>query len=247
MCIGKDAKKRSFFIIRKEKGDFMKTGKKGIELIKQFEGCKLTAYKCPAGVWTIGYGTTGKVDGKPICKGIKITKSKAESLLKEDLATFEKSVSNYVKVSINQNQFDALVSFAYNVGAGALKGSTLLKKLNKKDYKGAAEEFLRWNKAGGKVLAGLTRRREAERKLFLQSTAGQNEPKKDKVTYVSVTANSGLKCRKTASIKGQVLGAFEKERKLQVLEKTNKDWYKVKGICTTGKTITGYCSSQYLK
>lgn len=225
----------------------MKTGKKGIELIKQFEGCKLTAYKCPAGVWTIGYGTTGKVDNKAIGKDMKITKTKAESLLKEDLATFEKSVSNYVKVPINQNQFDALVSFVYNVGAGALKGSTLLKKLNKKDYQGAAEEFLKWNKAGGKVMEGLKRRREAERKLFLESTVGKNEPKKDKVTYVSVTAKSGLKCRKTASTKGQVLGAFLKGEKIELLEKTNKDWYKVKGLCVAGKRITGYCSSQHLK
>lgn len=225
----------------------MKLGQAGFNLIKEFEGLYLTAYKCPAGVWTIGFGTTGKVDGKAIGKGMKITKAKAEQLLRKDVEQFEQSVDNLVKVPINQNQFDALVSFAYNVGSGALKGSTLLKKLNQKNYQGAANEFLKWNKAGGKILAGLRRRREAERKLFLKATVGKIESKKDKVIYVSVTANSGLKCRKTGSKKGQVLGVFQKGKKLQLLEKTNPSWYKVKGTCTTGKTITGYCSSQYLK
>lgn len=225
----------------------MKLGQAGFNLIKEFEGLYLTAYKCPAGVWTIGFGTTGKVDGKAIGKGMKITKEKAEQLLKKDVEQFEQSVDNLVKVPINQNQFDALVSFTYNVGSGALKGSTLLKKLNQENYQGAANEFLKWNKAGGKILTGLRRRREAERKLFLKPTVGKIEPKKDKVTYVSVTANNGLKCRKTASKKGQILGAFQKGKKLQLLEKTNPSWYKVKGTCTTGKTITGYCSSEYLK
>ena len=225
----------------------MKTSQKGINLIKQFEGCQLTAYKCPAGVWTIGYGTTGKVDGKEICKGMKISKQKAEQLLKKDLEQFEKSVNNFVKVSINQNQFDALVSFAYNVGAGALKGSTLLKKLNQKDYKGAANEFLKWNKGGGKVLAGLTRRREAERKLFLTTVSTKEPSKTNKMTYLTVTANSGLKCRKSTCINGQVLGAFTRGTRVELLNKSNEEWYKVKGKCVEGKVITGYCSSRYLK
>lgn len=122
----------------------------------------MTAYKCPAGVWTIGYGHTATAK-----QGMTITQAKAVELLKNDLARFEAGVNTYVKVPINQNQFDALVSFSYNVGSGALKTSTLLKKLNAKDYQGAADEFLRWNKASGKVLAGLTKRRETERALFL--------------------------------------------------------------------------------
>lgn len=138
----------------------------GIDLIKQFEGCKLTAYKCPAGVWTIGYGYTKNV--KP---DMKITSSKATELLIDDLKTYESYVNKYVKVKLNQNQFDALVSFTYNCGGGALKSSTLLKKLNKGDYTGAANELLRWNKASGKVLAGLTRRRKAEKALFLKQSA----------------------------------------------------------------------------
>lgn len=138
----------------------------GLNLIKEFEGCKLTAYKCPAGVWTIGYGHT-----KDVKQGMKITSKQAEQLLVNDLKTYESYVSKYVKVKLNQNQFDALVSFTFNCGGGALKSSTLLKKLNKGYYTGAANELLRWNKANGKILAGLTRRRKAEKALFLKESA----------------------------------------------------------------------------
>ena len=142
----------------------MKTSQNGINLIKKFEGCRLKAYKCPSGIWTIGYGHTSGVKS-----GQVITKSKAEDLLKKDLETFEKGLKSLVKASINQNQFDALVSFSYNCGLGALQRSTLLRKLNARDYSGAANEFLRWNKSNGKVLDGLTNRRRAERDLFLKS------------------------------------------------------------------------------
>lgn len=140
----------------------MKINQEGLNLIKDFEGCRLKAYLCPAGVWTIGYGHT---------KGVKpdmvITQLDADRFLLQDLKRFEEAVSSLVKVPITPNQFSALVSFAYNVGTGALYDSTLLRKLNNKDYKGAADEFLRWNKAGGKVLPGLTKRRIAERDLFI--------------------------------------------------------------------------------
>lgn len=139
----------------------MKTSQRGIDLIKTFEGLKLTAYVCPAGVLTIGYGTT-----KGVTKGQTITAAEAERLLRADLAVFEAGVSKAVKVPLEQHEFDALVSFAYNIGLGALGKSTLLRLLNAGDKAGAARQFERWNKAGGKVLAGLTRRREAERKLF---------------------------------------------------------------------------------
>lgn len=140
----------------------MKTSDKGIALIKEFEGCKLAAYKCPAGVWTIGIGTT-----KGVKSGMVITEGQAVDFLKRDLAIFEAAVNKLVKVEISQAQFDALIAFAYNVGEGALSKSTLLKKLNAGDAKGAAAEFSKWNKAGGKALAGLTRRRAAESALFL--------------------------------------------------------------------------------
>ena len=145
----------------------MQTSDKGIALIKQFEGCKLTAYQDSVGVWTIGYGWTKPVDGKPIRAGMTIKQETAERLLKTGLVSYENDVSRLVKVDLTQGQFDALVSFTYNLGARSLSTSTLLRKLNAGDYAGAADEFLHWNKAGGKVLNGLTRRREAERDLFL--------------------------------------------------------------------------------
>ncbi|HED1313730.1 TPA: lysozyme [Citrobacter freundii] len=148
----------------------MITSEKGIRLIKQFEGCRLTAYPDPGTggyPWTIGYGWTHPVDGKPVKRGMTIDQATADRLLKTGLVGYENDVLKVAKVKLTQGQFDALVSFAYNVGSRALSKSTLLKKLNDGDIKGAADEFLRWNKAGGKVLNGLTRRREAERALFL--------------------------------------------------------------------------------
>lgn len=141
----------------------MRISQKGIKLIQDFEGLALRAYRDPIGIWTWGYGSTG-----PHVTPDKIgTKEEAEQLLKKDLERFEKGVSEIVKVPLTQNQFDALVSFSFNLGLGNLKSSTLLKKLNASDYVGASKEFTRWDKAGGKVLAGLTRRREAEKALFL--------------------------------------------------------------------------------
>lgn len=145
----------------------MRVSENGINLIKQFEGCRLTAYQDSVGVWTIGYGWTQPVDGKPVGKGMTITQQKADDLLKQGIVQYENGVTNLVIVPLNQNQFDALVDFAYNLGVNALKESTLLKKLNAGDYAGAANEFTKWNKAGGKELAGLMRRREAEKSLFL--------------------------------------------------------------------------------
>lgn len=135
------------------------------EIIKDFEGLELEAYKCPADVLTIGYGHTKKVSA-----GDVITEGEADILLALDVQDAERAVNAYVDVDINQNQFDALVSFVYNLGAGNFKSSTLLRKLNQGDYLGAANEFQRWNKAGGKVLRGLVRRREAEANLFIGVT-----------------------------------------------------------------------------
>jgi lysozyme len=139
----------------------MKISQSGIDLIKRFEGCKLKSYLCPAGVWTIGYGHTANVRKNQI-----ITSEQASAMLMSDLLQFERAVNAMVAVPLKQGQFDALVSFAFNLGSGALAGSTLLRKLNSGDYKGAADEFPRWNKAGGKVLEGLSVRRRAERALF---------------------------------------------------------------------------------
>ncbi|HDS5135182.1 TPA: lysozyme [Enterobacter hormaechei subsp. oharae] len=145
----------------------MEMSNNGINMLKSFEGCRLAAYQDSVGVWTIGYGWTQPVNGVPVGKGMTITQDTADSLLRSGLVQYEKGVTGLVKVTINQNQFDALVDFAYNLGVKALEGSTLLKKLNAGDYAGAAAEFPKWNKAGGKVLPGLVKRREAERTLFL--------------------------------------------------------------------------------
>ena len=136
-----------------------------IDLVAQFEGCKLTAYLCPAGVLTIGYGHTGP-DVKP---GQTITQDRARQLLAADLAKFAAGVNELCNGwRITQGMFDALVSFAYNLGLGALAGSTLLRLLRAGDVQGAAKQFDRWNKAAGKVLPGLVKRRAAERDLFLK-------------------------------------------------------------------------------
>ena len=142
----------------------MKTSTNGIDLICSFEGLRLKAYDDGVGVWTIGYGTT-VINGTKVKKGDTCTVEQAKSYMANDLKQFESAV-NQVKVPLNQNQYDALVSLAYNIGVSAFLNSTLLKKLNAKDYKGAAEQFDRWNRAGGKVMRGLTNRRAKERKLF---------------------------------------------------------------------------------
>ena len=140
----------------------MKTNDKGISIVKSFEGCKLTAYLCPAKVWTIGYGTTSNVK-----QGMTITPDQANKLLAQDIAKFEASVDNLVTSNISENQFSALVSFAYNLGAGNLKSSTLLKKVNANPNDVTIKaEFVKWNKAGGKILDGLIRRRKVESELY---------------------------------------------------------------------------------
>ncbi|MES2902839.1 MAG: lysozyme [Pseudomonadota bacterium] len=136
-------------------------GPKGLALIKRFEGLRLNAYKCPADVATIGYGSTGP----HVRMGMTITEAEAEKLLLDDLDRFERGVVNLAG-TMTAGQFSALVAFAFNVGLGALGTSTLLKKHLAGDYDGAADQFARWNRAGPKVLAGLTTRRAAEANLY---------------------------------------------------------------------------------
>lgn len=139
----------------------MKVSDVGIELIKEFEGCRQVAYQDSVGVWTIGYGHT-----KDVYEGQLAIKKTIERWLQEDLEEFEGYVNKLVKVELNQNQFDALVAWTYNLGPGSLKESTMLRKLNYGDYESVPDEMRRWNKAGGEVLEGLVRRRDAEANLF---------------------------------------------------------------------------------
>ena len=141
----------------------MKIGEKGLDLIKKFEGLKMSAYWCPGKVLTIGYGHTGK----DVFQGQRITVQQAEDLLKKDVERFEKAVNKLVTVELSQNQFDALVSFTYNLGEGSLQKSTLLKVLNLGEYSKAAGQFEHWCFSNGKELKGLVARRDAEEQLFL--------------------------------------------------------------------------------
>lgn len=145
----------------------MKLNKKGIDLIHSFEGLELKAYLCLGKVWTIGYGNTFYEDGRGVKDGDEITKERAEELFGLVVKTFISRVKGLLKVTLNENQFSALVSFAYNLGVGNLRTSTLLKKVNINPADPSIYlQFMRWNKAGGKVLAGLTRRRKAEADLY---------------------------------------------------------------------------------
>lgn len=199
----------------------MNTSQKGIDLIKAFEGCRLKAYKCPAGIWTIGYGHTSGVK-----EGQMITFSMAEQFLKQDLKRFETSVNNLVTVAITQNQFDALVSFCYNLGAMALKSSTLLKKLNNGDYNGAAEEFDRWVYANGVKLQGLVRRRRAEKELFKQSLKSNRY----KVIATALNVRSGI------GTSYKIVKVLKNGDVVEVIETLN-GWGKISG---------GWVSMKYL-
>lgn len=144
----------------------------GLKLIQSFEGCekrvgkgKFKAYADPVGVLTIGWGHTNAT-GRRFAAGDVWTQAECDAALREDMAKFERAVHALVKVPLEQCQLDALISFAYNCGVGNLKSSTLLRKVNRRDFPGAAREFAKWNKAGGRVLRGLTRRRAAEATLF---------------------------------------------------------------------------------
>ena len=145
----------------------MNLNKAGKDLIKSFEGLKLTSYQCSAMRWTIGFGNTFYEDGSPVKMGDTITRERADSLFELIANSFAERVRKEVKTILTDNQFSALVSLAYNIGIGNLQKSTLLRKVNfNPNDPSIRAEFMRWNRAGGKVLAGLTRRREAEAKLY---------------------------------------------------------------------------------
>ncbi len=146
-------------------------GKDGLALTQSSEGCKLTAYQDVVGVWTIGYGHTGR----DVYQGLTITQNQATALLLQDVQTSADCVNRLVAVSLQQDEFDALVDFVFNVGTGNFSTSTLLRLLNAGDFEGAAGQFERWDKAGGRVIAGLLRRRQAEEALFRQGMQAKSE------------------------------------------------------------------------
>lgn len=165
----------------------MKVSVAGRKAIKQHEGVRNTAYQDSVGVWTIGVGHTA-ARGDPIPKkGMVLTPAEVDEVLAKDLTYFEKKVSEVVKVPLNQNQFDALVSLCFNIGEEAFRRSTLVRRLNAKLYQEAADQFLVWNKAGGKVLNGLVNRRKKERALFL-TPIGSTKPVEAPVTTPATVA-----------------------------------------------------------
>ena len=147
--------------------ELMSVSNKGVDLICEFEGEQLIAYDDGVGVWTIGFGTIKYPNGVRVKKGDTCTLDQAKEYMRHDLIEFEHTVNSSVKVPLNQNQFDALVSLAYNIGSNAFKSSTLVKKLDTGDYQGAADQFNVWVNAGGKRMQGLVSRRDREKLLFL--------------------------------------------------------------------------------
>lgn len=154
----------------------MKTSSAGRAAIAAREGNVLTAYRDSVGIWTIGVGHTAAAGSPAPRAGMKITAAESDAILSRDLAKFEAAVNNAVRVPLNQNEFDALVSLAFNIGGGAFAGSTLVKKLNAGDRAGAANQFNVWVKAGGKTLKGLVTRRAAERAQFLSGGKAPEKP-----------------------------------------------------------------------
>lgn len=169
----------------------MKINQATVDLVKEFEGYRADAYKCPAGVWTIGYGTTAAagvgIEPKP---GMTISKSDAEAYLEATLDKFADKIAPLITAPINENEFGAFLSLAYNIGPGAFRRSSALDAFNDGDKANAAKAILLWNKAGGKVLKGLTRRREAERKLFLTPVNGKFEGRKTVAQSTTVQASA---------------------------------------------------------
>ena len=163
----------------------MQMSQEGIDaLLKPFEGCKLKAYRCPAGICTIGYGHTSAAGAPAVTDGMTITQKQAEDILRRDLVKYETAVHEMMHQPLNQHQFDVLVDFAYNAGEGNLRSSTLLKKVNSASFNSVPTELMKWTKGGGKILPGLVRRRHAEANWWVngehvETTEQSEEPSPD--------------------------------------------------------------------
>lgn len=235
----------------------MKINNRGLELVKSFEGCRLKAYKCPAGVWTIGYGHTAGVTSDMV-----ITQEEAEQFLREDMAKYERSVeSACANLGLGENQFSALVSFAYNCGTGNLK-----KLIKNRTLSQIADAMLLYNKGGGKVLKGLERRRKAERELFLLDSIISEKPKTevsseeklqqektecashfDKTLAGSYTVNaSSLNMRVGVGKNKKRITLLANKTKVRCYGYYSVDSKNVKWLLVTANGYTGFCSSEYL-
>lgn len=169
----------------------MRVNQKGLELIKEYEGFRSKAYKCPAGIWTVGYGHTSAAGEPKVGPLTSVSREEGEAILRHDLLAFERAVASAVKVPLTSNQFSALVSFCYNVGPTAFRASSVLKAVNAQQWGEVPRRLALWNKAGGKVLPGLVRRRAAEAALFM-------EP--DKVSPAKEIKDEQIESRETPDV-----------------------------------------------
>lgn len=231
----------------------MKISDAGLNLIKFFEGLRLESYVCPAGVWTIGYGHTGS----DVTPGLEIDQRRAEQLLRKDLLRFEQAVDILITVPLNQQQFDALVSFTFNCGVGALEKSTLRKRLNNKEEpnKVAEEELIKWVKAGDKTLPGLVERRKKEIELFQSGTPVKSKEvlldiqttcdtylKKEPIDSSKLKPNQKVRIKRDREYKGvEVLQKKDKHTQLLmpwglgVWWVFDEHWYGLKGVLSKPK------------
>lgn len=211
------------------------TSQVGIDLIKSFESCRLTAYQDSVGVWTIGYGHTAGVYA-----GMTITQAQADAFLRQDLKTAENAVNNKVTISITQNMFDALVSLTFNIGTGAFGTSTLLKKLNQGDINGAADQFDVWIHAGGQVVEGLVRRRAAEKALFLN---GASTPVDEIPVSAQLTVQGTNVYVRTSPQTGAIVKTLNTGARIQATGRTliNGDpWFHISDGWLSGNYVQGW-------
>ena len=170
----------------------MQTNAEGLSLIKIFEGLRLKAYKDPVGILTIGYGHTSAAGAPEVKLGMVITREEAEAMLRRDLVTYEKAVADAVKVALTSNQNSACVSLCYNIGPGNFKKSSVLRFINQGRFDDAADAFLLWNRAGGKILSGLVKRRAAEAALFIKGSDNVDAPEDERATVEAATGKPSI-------------------------------------------------------
>lgn len=229
----------------------MHISKNGLDLIKKYEGLYLKAYKCPAGVWTIGYGTTNAdktITGLTINKNTVITKEKAEEYLKKSIEKkYEPNINKYLKkYSFNQNQYDALCSFCYNIGSI----DQLVNKGNK-SIKNISNDIVLYNKAAGQVLKGLVNRRKEEQKLFNTPVKKEikKEIKKESNKKLYQVTSCGLNVREAAGTKNKIINGLEKGDKVEI-KKILSNWGEIKRIITkkgVEKSGKGWICLNYTK
>ena len=214
----------------------MKMSPAAIEaLVKTFEGCKLKAYLCPAGILTIGYGHTSAAGAPDVKAGMEITLAQADEILRADLAKFERGVDRLVTTPIGAHQFDVLVGFAYNVGLGALEKSSLLRAVNARDFDRVPDELMKWTRAGGKVLPGLVRRRQAEVAWWLSMNAAV--PARETPDPVPVKTITTSKQANSAAAIGALGSVGAAKEIVSQIQEANETFDMITGLLTNDRFL----------